>query len=199
MRSRVFAACALFVLASCADDRVGTVEQHEKSQFVWIVAKILGGGTGYTLRNYGCHCGLGNADYTIWVDEVDNCCRIHDEAYLAAPGVAQGCDCNSKVYQYSTATGAVVCAEMQDACATHCCEADKAFVECVGPIASTMNSTKYYKMDRANVCTPRECVVDEDCEPGLWCGGGTCRAYCDPGYPGVDAVSCDAEPALQAL
>ena len=199
MRSLLFAAIALLPLASCADDRVSTVEQYDYTNFSWIVSRIIGGWTGSTLLNYGCHCGTGNADYTIWVDEVDNCCRVHDEAYLAAPMVAEGCSCATQVYQYTIANGVVTCGANQGACATHCCAADKAFVECAGPITSTMNSRRYYKMDRANQCTPRECVVDEDCEPGLWCGGGTCRMYCDPGYPGVDGVICETEPVVHDL
>ena len=194
MRSLVFVSIALFATASCTVERVGTVDQHDYGDFSWIVTRILGAATGYSLTNYGCHCGRGNADYTIWVDEVDNCCRIHDEAYLAAPNVAQGCSCATQAYQYTIANGVVTCGANQGACATHCCAADKAFVECVGPIASTMQR-KYELIDRANVCTPRECVVDEDCEPGLWCGGGTCRMYCDPSYPGVDGV-CETEPVV---
>ncbi|XP_055890598.1 basic phospholipase A2-like isoform X1 [Biomphalaria glabrata] len=32
-------------------------------------------------NNYGCFCGLGNTATHTGVDDVDNCCRLHDQCY----------------------------------------------------------------------------------------------------------------------
>ena len=79
---------------------------------------------------YGCYCGKGNAGGEP-VDDVDECCKTHDDAYDDAP---EDCDCTeifsgTSRYTYDcddgdpTFTGGGSCAE-------YCFDADKAAAEC---------------------------------------------------------------------
>ena len=192
MRSLLFVSITIFAVTSCAADHLGSVQQSANLDFADMVTKKLGWGTGLTLLNYGCHCGPGNPDYTVWLDDVDFRCKMHDEAYLAAPKKFEGCNCNTQAYAYTVKEGVVTCAAQQvNQCAAHCCEADKTFVDTVavaGPLVK-----EHTRVDRTTVCPLAECIVDEDCEPGLWCDRGTCVPYCGGGWgSAILSTACDS-------
>jgi Phospholipase A2 len=171
---------AVVLAAGCAEQHLESVEQSAEAEFVGMVSSTLGIRTGWTLLDYGCHCGPDSPDDVIWLDDVDNCCRLHDEAYLAAPNKFAGCNCRTQAYAYTVTAGVVTCAAQQvNACAEFCCAEDKKIVECIagaGPLDNTHAS-----VNRDNACPLAECRADEDCEGGYYCNRGTCRMYCDPG------------------
>jgi hypothetical protein len=197
MKSLIASTLIASALAGCAIEPASesTIESAEKftGGFTGMVRRTLGLATGWSLLNYGCYCGLGNPDNVTWIDEVDNCCRIHDEKYLASATAAPGCSCRDVEYTYDIdATGKVKCDANQGACKDYCCAADAAFVTCTagaGPL-----NPKVEKIDRANRCQPLECRADEDCDPGMYCDRGTCRMYCDPDGGSFAAATCDVTP-----
>ena len=191
MTKTLFIAAAL-MLASCAQEHFESIQQTAEAEFIDMVTKKLGWGTGWTLLNYGCHCGPDSPDWVIWLDDVDNCCRIHDEAYLAAPKKFEGCNCRTRKYAFTFKDGVVTCAaEQVNECATYCCAEDKKFVDCVagaGPL-----DPKLAKIDRKTRCPLAECGVDEDCDGGYYCDRGICRMYCDPGdWGSALSTVCDS-------
>jgi hypothetical protein len=194
MKTTLFIASALsLAILSCAEQHFGSVQQSAETEFVGMVAGTLGITTGWTLLNYGCHCGPDSPDDVIWVDDVDNCCRVHDEAYIAAPKKIADCNCRTQAYAYTVKDKVVTCAAKQvNECATYCCAADKKIVDCIGD-AGPLNN-KYAKLDRKNACPLAECRVDEDCDAGYYCDRGTCRMYCDPG----DFISADVAAACDS-
>ena len=184
-------------VASCAQERYSSVQQNGETEFIDVVTQILGWGNGWTLLNYGCHCGPGSPDDVIWLDDVDNCCRIHDEAYLAAPKKYADCNCRKQPYAYEVKAGAVICAaddKQVNECAAYCCKEDQKFVACVKPLLPL--NPKLAKVDRKTKCPLAECRVDEDCDGGYYCDYGICRMYCDPGGYGSAAFStvCESPP-----
>jgi Phospholipase A2 len=176
-------AAAAFILAiatatACTAPTVGTDEEESRWGFAQMVAGTLGVGPGLDLLGYGCYCGPDNDVGVVPVDEVDSCCFTHDHAWMDAGDVAAGCNCNTQAYEYTRPGGVITCTAGQSACATYCCNADKAFSECVqaaGPLDPA--NVKY---DRTT-CDPLECVTDDDCEGGTWCNGGRCVPYCGGG------------------
>jgi hypothetical protein len=202
MKTLAIAFALFLTTASCAQEHFASVQQNGEAEFIDIVTKKLGLATGWTLLNYGCHCGPDSPDDVIWLDDVDNCCRIHDEAYLAAPKKFADCNCRKQPYAYDVTAGVVTCAEKQvNECAKYCCDEDKKFVDCVagaGPL-----DKKYAKVDRKTACPLAECRVDEDCDGGYYCDRGICRMYCDPGGEGsaVFSTVCDSphEPTVDTI
>lgn len=168
------------LVAGCSEPLVGTDQEESRTDFGQMVAGTIGILNGLGLLGYGCYCGPDNDVGVIPVDEVDACCLTHDHAWMNAPA---GCDCNTASYDYTRPGGVITCTPGQAACATYCCEADKAFSECVQRNLPLDPANQRY--DRTT-CEPLECVVDDDCEGGTWCNGGRCVPYCGGGGLGHD-------------
>ncbi|XP_030273878.1 phospholipase A2-like [Sparus aurata] len=110
-------------------------DQQESSAFwqfgnmIWCVQP---GVIPFKYNNYGCYCGLGGAGTP--VDEVDQCCKVHDDCYTAKMKNHQ-CRGFSRLlffvyYQYSCAGGQPTCSATNDYCQAAACECDRAAALC---------------------------------------------------------------------
>ncbi len=156
------------------EPEVATTNQDSQTNFAGMVGYAIGIPPARNLLNYGCYCGLGNDVGVIPLDATDSCCMTHDYAWMGAP---QGCDCNTETYAYTTWGAEITCTANQNACATYCCAADKAFAECVQTTTQNRAHSKYNR----NLCERIECLEDEWCDAGTWCNGYRCVPFCGGG------------------
>ncbi len=163
---------------------VATTSQDSQANFTVMVGTAIGIRAGLNLLDYGCYCGVGNDVGVIPLDATDSCCMAHDHAWMRAP---QGCDCNTEDYAYTTPGGVITCTANQNACATYCCAADKAFTECV---QTTTQNPAHRKYNR-RLCEPIECIEDAQCNVGTWCSGFRCVPFCGGGVGFEQDTDCD--------
>ncbi|XP_037537161.1 phospholipase A2, minor isoenzyme-like [Nematolebias whitei] len=83
-------------------------------------------------NNYGCWCGFGGTGTP--VDEVDECCLLHDKCYEASRKVP-GCTSLSDlpyiiVYDYTCSNTQVKCSDTNDKCQAAVCECDRVAAHC---------------------------------------------------------------------
>ena len=193
IKTAVLAAVLASTLAGCQTDatapQTASFDQESRLIFGYVMTRTVGVLGTLSLDGYGCYCGLGGPTDVVPVDATDNCCYIHDNAWIDAPTKGgPGCDCNTQSYDYSTAGGVMTCAATNTGCAKYCCEADQAFTQCIANVGIGEN-TRY---DRSQ-CEGTECESDDDCEGGTYCSKGYCIPYCGGGE--VSAACPTPEPA----
>ncbi|BFZ13246.1 hypothetical protein BsWGS_16285 [Bradybaena similaris] len=79
-------------------------------------------------NNYGCHCGFG-ASTARPVDDVDNCCRLHDICYAGSSSI---CFLRPHWVTYDkhcTATSCT-CTDARSTCDFYACSCDLALAQC---------------------------------------------------------------------
>lgn len=177
--------------APSAEPRTSTTAQASRDSFAAMVANAIGWGAGWNLLGYGCYCGPDNAVGVKPIDARDACCFDHDHDWMDAGNQVANCNCNTEPYNATVQNGVVTCTAGQNACATYCCEVDKAFVQCIQGTTENPANRNY---DRTQ-CEPVDCETDEDCEGGTWCNYGSCVPYCGGGGfpPGLAATPCPIE------
>nr|P23028.2 RecName: Full=Acidic phospholipase A2 homolog textilotoxin D chain; Short=svPLA2 homolog; Flags: Precursor [Pseudonaja textilis]AAZ22644.1 textilotoxin D chain precursor [Pseudonaja textilis] len=82
--------------------------------------------------DYGCYCGSGSSG--IPVDDVDKCCKTHDECYYKA-GQIPGCSVQPNEvfnvdYSYECNEGQLTCNESNNECEMAVCNCDRAAAIC---------------------------------------------------------------------
>ncbi|CAL8343359.1 unnamed protein product [Lota lota] len=90
-------------------------------------------GTNALLYNdYGCWCGFGGGGPP--VDDVDMCCKLHDQCYKASrltPGCTAIADLPYiRVYDYTCKNQQVTCSASNDKCQAAICECDRGGAHC---------------------------------------------------------------------
>ncbi|XP_072289211.1 phospholipase A2 [Eucyclogobius newberryi] len=83
-------------------------------------------------NNYGCWCGFGGGGTP--VDELDQCCEVHDKCYRAARKLP-GCNALDElpyvlVYDYTCSNQRVTCSGTNDVCQAASCECDRVAAHC---------------------------------------------------------------------
>uniref|UniRef100_A0A665TLC0 Phospholipase A2 n=1 Tax=Echeneis naucrates TaxID=173247 RepID=A0A665TLC0_ECHNA len=83
-------------------------------------------------NNYGCWCGFGGGGTPL--DEVDRCCKVHDECYEASrktPGCTSLSDLPYVIaYDFTCSDEQVTCSATNDKCEAAVCECDQVAAHC---------------------------------------------------------------------
>merc|ERR1711970_1705214 len=104
-------------------------------------------------NDYGCWCGFGGKGVPL--DEVDACCKIHDNCYYEArraPGCTALADNPYTIdYDYTCSNQQVTCTGTNDQCQAAVCECDRVSAHCFGQ--------NTYNPEHKNVDQSLHCVV----------------------------------------
>ncbi|XP_033828099.1 phospholipase A2-like [Periophthalmus magnuspinnatus] len=102
-------------------------------------------------NEYGCWCGFGGKGTP--VDELDQCCKVHDKCYEAArklPGCSAIADLPYVlVYDHTCSNQRVTCSDTNDTCQLAVCECDRVAAHCF--------AEKPYNPENKNL-DPKFCV-----------------------------------------
>lgn len=100
------------------------------SQFRTMINKVTGR-SAFDYLGYGCYCGLGGKG--IPVDELDECCFLHDQCYDKISTYLQFwnlCSPHLVNYSWDFYQNVVTCKENPETCAYKMCICDKIAAEC---------------------------------------------------------------------
>nr|XP_001500967.2 phospholipase A2-like [Equus caballus] len=116
---------------------VGTGESGISPRAVWqfrsmIQCTIPNSKPYLEYNDYGCYCGLGGSGTP--VDELDACCRVHDNCYTKAKELSS---CRFLVdnpytesYKFSCSGTEVTCSDKNNACEAFICNCDRSAAIC---------------------------------------------------------------------
>ncbi|KAF7694821.1 phospholipase A2 [Silurus meridionalis] len=83
-------------------------------------------------NNYGCYCGFSGSGSPI--DQIDQCCMVHDKCYETARKLPE---CPSivdlpyvKVYKYNCSDKIITCSASNDKCQAAVCDCDRVAANC---------------------------------------------------------------------
>ncbi|XP_043562322.1 basic phospholipase A2 F17-like [Chiloscyllium plagiosum] len=119
-------------LCPTAEQRPGATRQRrglfDMAMTLWCYRSKLGISL-LKLHNYGCYCGTGGSSRP--VDQVDQCCFLHDCCYYHTR-VILGCHSQVKwsTYNFTCKKAQTEC-KGQTVCTRMSCECDRAFAECL--------------------------------------------------------------------
>nr|BAF30486.1 phospholipase A2 [Pagrus major] len=114
-----------------------SVEKSARSgrQFRYMINCVQPDVTALMYNNYGCHCGLGGKGTP--VDDLDRCCKVHDDCYKAS---MKSPECSgffrfllepkSIHYWYTCSARRVTCSATNNKCKAAACECDRAAAHC---------------------------------------------------------------------
>nr|QMS54762.1 phospholipase A2 [Diplodus annularis] len=120
----------LFLTAACTVS--GEVESRAVWQLGYMIWCVQPGVNPMKYNNSGCYCGLGGKGTP--VDEVDQCCKVHDDCY----GAHMKNPARSSIfltpytlpYRYPCSKDKVTCSASNGECQAALCECDRAAAVC---------------------------------------------------------------------
>ncbi|XP_036955157.1 phospholipase A2-like isoform X1 [Acanthopagrus latus] len=120
----------LLLTAAC------TVSGEDQSNAVWQFGKMIRcvqpGVNPLKYNNYGCYCGLGGQGTP--VDELDQCCKVHDACYGLQMSDPECKGFFKKpyfiMYDYTCAKKQPTCSASNDRCKAAACECDRRAALC---------------------------------------------------------------------
>uniref|UniRef100_A0A671U5V6 Phospholipase A2 n=1 Tax=Sparus aurata TaxID=8175 RepID=A0A671U5V6_SPAAU len=135
----------MFLFSACK------VSDQQESRAVWqfgyMISCVQPGVNPFKYNNYGCYCGFGGQGTP--VDEVDQCCKVHDDCYGAQISDPR---CRGffslpyfVYYRYTCSPGRVTCSGTNGYCQRTACECDRAAALC---FARTRHNPQYKNLNR---------------------------------------------------
>nr|Q9I844.1 RecName: Full=Basic phospholipase A2 cPt10; Short=svPLA2; AltName: Full=Phosphatidylcholine 2-acylhydrolase; Flags: Precursor [Laticauda semifasciata]BAB03299.1 phospholipase A2 [Laticauda semifasciata] len=114
-------------------------------QFTYLIqCANKGSRASYHYADYGCYCGAGGSGTP--VDELDRCCKIHDDCYGEAEKM--GCYPKLTMYNYYCGTEGPYCNTKTD-CQRYVCACDLQAAKC---FARSPYNNKNYNIDTSKRC-----------------------------------------------
>ncbi|VDD97675.1 unnamed protein product [Enterobius vermicularis] len=123
------------VVIAVAATLVAKSSAFGQSRALWNLGSMGSCNLGYYplvyYNGYGCWCGMGGSGTP--VDEIDECCKMHDLCYDRAIGEGKCKDVAAAYftpYDWQCVNSTVVCTSTSHPCKAAMCNCDKTVVEC---------------------------------------------------------------------
>ncbi|XP_073322474.1 phospholipase A2-like [Pagrus major] len=113
-----------------------TVSGERRARAIWqfgdMIECVQPGVDPINYNNYGCYCGLGGKGTP--VDDLDRCCKVHDDCYGAQMEIPECSGFFDKpyfiIYDYTCSERKVTCSATNNKCQKAACECDRAAAHC---------------------------------------------------------------------
>ncbi|XP_041643408.1 phospholipase A2, minor isoenzyme-like [Cheilinus undulatus] len=120
----------LLLLTACVAS--GSLLPRALWQFGTMIECAQPGTSAFEYNNYGCWCGFGGSGTPL--DEVDECCRVHDKCYEKSRKTP-GCTAVSDLpyilsYDFTCSNQEVTCSGTNNKCQAAVCECDRVAAHC---------------------------------------------------------------------